>query len=139
MKVISLLQPWATLVILGVKQIETRSWSTAYRGELLIHASKGKKGGGLVSQPPFSKHIQDFNQLPFGAIIGQVLLTEVLRVEDLQYTPTCINTLSLEERAFGDYSKGRFAWMMENPIPLKNIIPIGGSLGLWEYSGDLDL
>lgn len=40
MKVISLLQPWASLVILGHKKIETRSWNTKYRGDLLIHASK---------------------------------------------------------------------------------------------------
>lgn len=40
MKVISLLQPWATLAVIGQKKIETRSWSTKYRGPLLIHASK---------------------------------------------------------------------------------------------------
>ncbi len=40
MKAISILQPWASLVALGHKKIETRSWNTKYRGELLIHASK---------------------------------------------------------------------------------------------------
>ncbi len=65
MKALSLLQPWVTLVILGVKQIETRSWSTAYRGPLLIHASRGKAGEILAHEPPFKKHIPDFKQLPF--------------------------------------------------------------------------
>jgi hypothetical protein len=41
MKCISLIQPWASLVLLGEKRYETRNWSTAYRGPLLIHASKG--------------------------------------------------------------------------------------------------
>lgn len=38
-KALTLWQPWASLVALGVKTIETRSWSTAYRGPLAIHAA----------------------------------------------------------------------------------------------------
>ena len=60
MKVLSLLQPWATLVVMGIKQIETRSWSTAHRGTLLIHASKGRAGEIFVHGQPFKKHIPDF-------------------------------------------------------------------------------
>src|SRR3990167_3828953 len=41
MKAITLTQPWATLVALGHKRIETRSWTTSYRGPLAIHAAKG--------------------------------------------------------------------------------------------------
>lgn len=41
MRAISLLQPWATLVALGAKRRETRSWPTRYRGPIAIHASKG--------------------------------------------------------------------------------------------------
>lgn len=40
MRAISLWQPWASLVSIGSKRIETRHWSTDYRGPLLIHASK---------------------------------------------------------------------------------------------------
>ena len=39
MKAISLLQPWATLVSIGAKRVETRSWRTDYRGPIAIHAS----------------------------------------------------------------------------------------------------
>lgn len=41
MKALTLTQPWATLVAIGAKRMETRSWSTSYRGLLLIHAAKG--------------------------------------------------------------------------------------------------
>ena len=41
MKVITLKQPWATLVAEGLKKYEFRSWKYSYRGELLIHAGKG--------------------------------------------------------------------------------------------------
>src|SRR6476661_3662016 len=109
LKTLSLLQPWASLVILGAKKIQTRSWRTAHRGELLIHASLGKKGGVLVSEAPFKKYIPDFKQLPFGAIIGKVYLEDVVPVESLLYSDAMLNHLTLEEKAFGDYGKGRFA------------------------------
>lgn len=41
MKLLSLWEPWATLMAIGAKRIETRSWSTPYRGWLAIHASEG--------------------------------------------------------------------------------------------------
>ncbi len=41
MKALTLWQPWATLVAMEVKKIETRCWTTKYRGELAIHAAKG--------------------------------------------------------------------------------------------------
>ena len=40
MKVLSIKEPWATLIASKQKYIETRSWKTSYRGELYIHASK---------------------------------------------------------------------------------------------------
>lgn len=40
MKAITVIQPWATLLATGKKHIETRSWKTNYRGEILIHAGK---------------------------------------------------------------------------------------------------
>ena len=41
MKALTLTQPWASLMELGQKEVETRSWYTGYRGELVIHAAKG--------------------------------------------------------------------------------------------------
>lgn len=41
MKVITLKQPWTTLVAEGLKKYEFRSWKYNYRGEILIHAGKG--------------------------------------------------------------------------------------------------
>ncbi len=139
MKVLSLLQPWATLVVMGVKKIETRSWRSAYRGELLIHASSGKKGAVLVNEPPFKKYIPRFTSLPFSAIIGQVILENILPVETLYLSDSHLNALTLEEKAFGDYTKGRYAWLLSQPIELEKPVFIKGSLGLWNYNGDLDI
>lgn len=43
MKALSVKQPWASLIVSGKKTVECRSWSTKYRGELVICASKGDK------------------------------------------------------------------------------------------------
>jgi activating signal cointegrator 1 len=132
-KALSLLQPWASLVVMGLKKIETRSWQTAHRGTLLIHASLGRKGKILCSEPPFSKYIADFDTLPFGAIIGQVQLEEIVPVESLFYTDEKLNALTLEEKAFGDYTKGRYAWMLSEPLVFDDPIPVKGGLSLWEF------
>ena len=119
--------------MMGAKTIETRSWQTAYRGELLIHASSGRKGSVLCNELPFRNYIPSFRQLPFGAIIGSVTLRDIVPVELLDLPSTRLAALTLEEKAFGDYTKGRYAWLLENPVPFAHPIPINGSLGLWDY------
>jgi len=130
---LSLLQPWASLVVMGFKKIETRSWQTGYRGPLLIHASLGKKGRVLAGEPPFSKYIDDFNALPLGAIIGQVELEDIVPVEQLFYSNEKLAALTLEEKAFGDYTKGRYAWILTDAIMFDDVIPVKGGLGIWKY------
>ena len=136
MKVLSLLQPWATLVVMGVKQIETRSWSTSYRGPLLIHASKGKAGEYLCHEPRFKKYIPDFKQLPFGCIIGKVTLTDVIRIDSGRFymNDERINKLTIEEKAFGDYSPRRYTWILQDPIAFKTPVGAKGSLSLWDFN-----
>lgn len=132
-KVISLLQPWAELVVMGAKTIETRSWNTKYRGELYIHASKKfyHNDIDLRHYPPFDKYITDevFNQIKCGYIIGKVDLIDTFSTNDRQF---CIG-LSSQEVAFGDYSKNRFGWILDNPVKFNNPIEAKGSLSIWEY------
>ena len=52
-KAITLLQPYAALVAIGAKTIETRSWYTPYRGPLAIHAGKGRDFLYLCQSEPF--------------------------------------------------------------------------------------
>lgn len=132
MKALSLLQPWATLVVIGHKRIETRGWSTAYRGPLLIHAGKGKAGKLLTSGPPFMQYIPDFEALPFGALIGKVTLVDCVRIRTEEWMGAEMETLTLEERAFGDYRAGRWAWMLDDAVAFEEPRPMRGSLGLWE-------
>jgi activating signal cointegrator 1 len=133
MKVLSFLQPWASLTVMGLKTLETRSWSTRHRGDLLIHASLGRSGALLAMEAPFSKYIPDFSKLPFGAIIGKAVLVDVIKMESLHLSDSAINRLTMEERAFGDYSNGRYVWVLEEPEVFRHPFFMKGTLGLWNY------
>ena len=131
-KALTLTQPWATLVVLGEKLWETRSWRTKYRGPLAIHAAK--------SFPRSAKRMAETNAyyvttlgkypirwMPLGAIIGTVELVEIERVEGV----IDAGRISVKEYAFGDYSPGRWAWQLANPVILDEPRPWRGALGLW--------
>jgi hypothetical protein len=128
MKVLSLQQPWATLVIIGAKIFETRGWNTNRRGRILIHASKSKEMGlPVIHLPPFKKFIPDFNSLPFGAIIGEVGIEYTIQTENMRK-----NLIGTDELEFGDYSTGRWAYRLTNPVAFKAPIPCKGSLSFWD-------
>lgn len=141
MKVISLLQPWATLVVTGAKKIETRSWKTRHRGELLVHASAGRKRIGrelAALVKTFEIRIPPFDELPFGAIIGKVDLidtgtTGVLMAVQSVRCHGMLWELNNQEIAFGDYTEGRYAWLFCNAVQFKHPIPAKGALSTWDY------
>jgi activating signal cointegrator 1 len=106
MYALSLCQPWATLLVTGSKRFETRSWKTAHRGVLAIHASKKLTPAAklLCDQAPFKDAlaligIHSFEQLPLGKIIGTVELLECHLATSLDVPDT--------ERHFGDFRPGQ--------------------------------
>jgi hypothetical protein len=140
MKVLSLLQPWASLVICGKKKLECRSWQTTYRGTLLIHASAKRptrREKVMFEQSEFFKdHITDMNELPYGSLIGSVKLIEIYRTEILIHHPEILPGQQWQQEfAFDDFSPGRYAWQFIDPQPLSFCLPMKGTLGLWEYNG----
>ncbi len=135
MYVLSLMQPWASLIVMGVKTIETRRWQTPHRGPLLIHASQRKAGALVALEPPIAKHISDFAALPFGCIVGQVMLVDIVPVASLHLTKTELAQQSLELNAFGeDEDLNRYAWLLEEAVSFTQPIPARGHLHLWQFS-----
>jgi hypothetical protein len=147
-KALSLTQPWATLVALGAKRIETRSWSTSFRGPIAIHASKRfpRDCQELCANEPFLSVLKaagftNTNELPNGAIVAMCRLVHVfltgdtLNYHDRSRTIRGPNGLTYEitpqEIAFGDYSPGRYGWALAEVCRLPQPIPAKGSLGLW--------
>jgi activating signal cointegrator 1 len=135
MKVISIQQPWASLIINGHKEYETRSWATRYRGPVLIHACAGmpKLNRSLLIQHPFAEVLAG-TKLDQGAIIGMAHLRHVFTSEALvariKFAPRAYKT---HEIAFGDYSPGRFGWLLQNVIKFDASLPAKGQLGLWNF------
>lgn len=143
MKAITLTQPWATLVAIGEKRIETRSWSTSYRGALAIHAAKGfpKVARQISLQSPFIEALNRAGylpDLPFGCVVATCRLVDCRLIVDSHFALTVsvdsrmLPPLGLE-RKFGDYSPGRYAWILEDVKPLLEPIPAKGALGLWVW------
>ena len=130
MKALSLTQPWASLVALGHKRIETRSWSTRYRGVIAIHASRGfpMPARDIAATIRFEGVVELPLSLPLGAIIATARLVDVRRTEAVR------GEISSLERSLGDYSPNRFAWFFEDALQVTPPIPKLGSLGLWEWS-----
>ena len=153
MKGLTLYQPQASLVALGHKQIESRSWSTNYRGPLAIHAARRDPGslGGDLSEAMTAalervigpKPLAWIKDLPRGVILAVVNLIDVVPILQgfdavpvvgvVPEAPWSQDLMTEDELAFGDFTPGRFAWLLELPGSgvLRTPIPERGARGLW--------
>ena len=131
MKALSIRQPWASLIVLGLKDIENRTWATRQRGTILVHASKGMTRTehedaiefALDAIPQMKGHAFAgktlaelgfaFDALPRGGIIGTVEIVGCVRD-------------SLSPWFIGDYG-----FVLQNPKPLP-FKPLKGALGFFE-------
>lgn len=125
MKVLTIKQPWATLIMQGDKRFEFRSWQTKYRGDLLIHAGKGIDKNAMKR---LAKYLPD--EIPLGKILGKVTLVDCIRMcpefkEMLLKENSDIYTKSSFSENFG--------WQVENVQVFDEPIEVKGHLSLWEY------
>lgn len=140
MKAITVWQTWATLLATGQKHNETRSWKTNYRGEILIHAAKTDHSGILLHIPMEElEHFQNAGvtkgKLPTGAIIGKANLVDCFQIDEAYRRK--LQRENPEELAFGDYTIGRYAWVMTDPVLFEKQIPASGKQGLWNMEGEI--
>ncbi len=119
MKVLSLKQPYAELILQGKKTIELRKWNTTFRGEFLIHASKSP------DQEAMERF--GFKELPCGYIVGKVTLVDVKKYANKEEHAKDKN-LHLATTTWGSYG-----FILTNAQRTKEI-PAKGKLGFWEYS-----
>ena len=146
MKALTLHQPWAWLVAFGMKEVETRRWSTNYRGPLAIHAGKEHDGDGKILHLRMNSVrgcpavCPAFKDLPFGCVMATcnlvaVLPTHIVEVEARRlkrpFAPACGWEL---EKLFGNYAVGRFAWILRDVVPVDIPIPAHGWQQLWNWT-----
>jgi activating signal cointegrator 1 len=131
-RALSLTQPWATAVAIGIKQWETRSWPTSVRGEIAIHAAKGFPRWAK----DFAQEEQDAGRLPKGQLpLGSIVcLAELIECRQAETVDKEIGDI---ERSYGDYSDGRFAFKLINVRPLAEPVLWRGALGFWSVEWEL--
>lgn len=126
MKVITIKQPFASLIAEGIKEYEFRTWKTKYRGDILIHAGKG------VDKKAMKKFEQYNLEYPSGCIIAKATLADCLKIDDEAKK-------MLKERNHLVYSNvikhtewDGYGFKLEN-VEKISPIEINGKLSLWEY------
>lgn len=124
MKVLTIREPWASLIVNGYKEYEFRSWKTNYRGRILIHA-------GLTLEKDNALKFKDYH-LDYGSgeIIGEAIITDcILVTDDFNVELNKVNPL-----VYGNGKHiGNYAWKLENIVMYDKRIPCKGKLGLWNY------
>jgi hypothetical protein len=139
LKALTLTQPWASLMAAQEKIIETRSWGTNYRGELVIHAAKGfpRWAKDLCGEPAFADALggRTAEELPLSVGVCVVRVVGSIRTDAMDMAEVFLRRkLPANELLFGDYYPGRYAWLTEFVRPLANVGPVRGSLGLWNWA-----
>lgn len=169
MKGISLWQPWASAIALGAKRVETRSWSTKYRGPLAIHAAKRCNVNELIGISSTWSWCGALNhkmgateklweKLPFGAIVAVAQLVDCRptdtftlgEIDQWRLPPDEVmppkrnwadedrpSLYAWTERYMGDFSLGRFGWVLSDVRALAEPIPFKAKQGFFEVPEEL--
>ena len=121
MKVITLRQPWATLIAEGIKKYEFRSWKTNYRGKLLIHSGVG------VDKKELKKFENSGLDFPHRKIVAIVELEDCLLLDEK------LNKKIIAENnlVYGDKIRNGYAWKLKNIKKVNCSKEVNGKLGLW--------
>ena len=147
MKTISIKQPWASLIVHGIKDIENRTWRTNFRGRVLIHAAgfHGRKFSvnltDAQTKAAFATIAKEtmFGNMPFGAIVGSVEIVDCVINHPSIWAEKTENYIigmnpKLHEAITG--KKIIYNWVLTNPIiynePIENV---KGKLSFWDYPG----
>jgi hypothetical protein len=137
MRIISIWQPWASLIIHGHKFIETRGWAapkSVIKQTIGIAATKNilPDQRFAAEEPAFKRFYAEtglppLDELPRGCVLGTAFLNSCDPIgEDF------VEDITDEEQAFGWYQVGRFAWRLRYPKPFDEPAYARGAQGLWE-------
>ena len=175
MKFLTIRQPWASLIAVGAKTIETRPFSTTYRGPLAIHAGKAwpvpvgewqvpsDRGAGPMVERLVSlgrAYVRwESMPLPLGAVVAVCDLVDVVPIRfcTMDYAHVCHSGAELllhsdiarpwadgetehivtDQLPFGDFTPGRFAWLIDSVRPLPSPVPMRGAQGLRDVPADI--
>lgn len=134
MRVLSIKEPFASLICEGIKHIETRSWKTNYRGEIYIHASLAKVPKNDERINCLMKMLND-KELSMGKIICKCKLVDCVYMTE-EYIKDMRENNEIEYLC-GHYEVGRYSWVLEDVEVLDEKFEAKGRLGIWHYNDRL--
>jgi hypothetical protein len=113
-KALTIRQPYASLIIAGVKDVENRTWMTSHRGPLVIHAGRNVDRRGPQAAQAWEAVENLGLDVPTGVVLGVVELIDVIEgVNSVWAIPN------------------HWHWVLGHPRPLAHPLPMPGRLGLW--------
>ncbi len=126
MKVITIKQPFASLIVENIKKYEFRTWKTNYRGKILIHSAKTVDKNAMKK---FEKYNLDY---PTGCIIGIASITDCIKVDDnfrniLKSENDLVYSNTIKNKEWNGYG-----FKLEKVSKIEPI-KVRGKLSLWEY------
>lgn len=126
MKVLTIREPFATLIKDKVKIYETRSWKTNYRGEIYIHAAKAKsKASNASIASTYLKSRENPEHIICKCILKDCIYMTEEFINNIKKRPKEYNS--------GHYEVGRYAWQLEVIEVLEEPIYAKGQLGIWNF------
>lgn len=126
MKALTIKQPFASLILEGLKEYEFRTWKTKYRGPILIHAGKG------IDKKAMKKFEQYNLEYPVGAIIAQAEIEDVIYVDAEFRKMLKMKNPFVYSGVINDESWEGYAFKLKN-VQKQNPIIVNGQLGLWNF------
>jgi hypothetical protein len=144
-RALTIWQPWAALIVGEQKRVETRAWAapaSVVGTRVAIHAAKTPTNLPVAREQPFAAALMRAaaagplnpdEPLPLGAFIGSAVIARVEEMDGLTLT----DRFSTEERAFGNYAHGHYAWHLTDVHALARPVPCKGAQGLWTVPPDL--
>lgn len=128
MKAISIRQPWAQLILSGKKKIDLRSWSTEYRGPLIVHASK------TIEEEACLRFNLQPSALPKGVLLGWVMLDKIERLD-----PETYKTQEQLHLSSNPYSSPIYGWFFSKPQLFDQPRPYTGRIRFFDVPDEIDL
>ena len=129
MRALTICQPYASLIILGEKRVENRSWKMSYRGQLLIHAGKSR---AWLNPGDIERFEALGDPLVFGALLGTVDVIDCLHIDDIESGKYDGKYPWVEDH---EHTEGPFCIVVTNARRFPEPIPCRGERGLWHYRG----
>lgn len=153
MKALTIRQPHACAIALGFKLCETRPGRTHHRGPLAIHAAMFTpvEYMRVIRTAPIAQqeaivaagyHVggkPSLVKMPTAAVVAIADVVDCIAVENLEEFYPEIMYPPRGERHWGDYTAGRFGWILSNVRRLAKPIEVKGAQGLWNWAAPADL